>query len=515
MTVNLRRVHEDHTAMARDRCLLGIDLGTSSVKAVVIDEGGTLLSTESIEYPIISPQPGWAEQDTRDWWEGTVRAVRKAAQGLEDRVCAVGFSGQMHGTVLIDDNATPIGRAVIWADQRSVREVRDFTDALGDDVLARVAGTVPATGFMGPTLLWLKRNQPERLNATRFVMLPKDYIRLRMTGTIATEASDASSTALFDVRRRSWSEEIISMLGLPESLFPQVLDPSRVAGELRDDQARELGLHAGIPVVAGCADQVAQAVGNGLTEPGRGSVTIGSGGQIFIPLEAPVVNSALNLHVFCHAPGNRWYIMGAILTAGLSLRWFRDLQNLSGRSGAYEHLSRIAAEVRPCSEGLIFLPYLAGERSPHMDPKARGSFAGLTMRHGTAHMARAIMEGVAFALRQVMDTIAGLGIPVNELVAAGNGLTSPVWRQIVSDIFDKPLVFSRDGEQTGRGAALIAGIGAGVYSGYGELEAVLPSDTEVTEPIQSHREQYEDQYRRFCRLYPLLKQLMHELNDEQ
>jgi xylulokinase len=501
--------------MAVRSCLLGIDLGTSSVKAVVIDERGNLLARGSAEYPIHTPHAGWAEQDTRDWWNATLSAVRQAVQGLEGRIAALGLSGQMHGTVLLDENDTAPDPAVIWADQRSAGEVLEFSRVVGEDLLARVAGTAPAAGFMGPTLLWMKRNQPRRLERARSVLLPKDYLRLRMTGVTATEASDASSTALFDVKRRSWSSLIIKKLGLPESLFPRVLESAQVAGKLRKEQAGELGLPAGLPVVAGCADQAAQAVGNGLLEPGRGSVTIGSGGQIFQSLRAPVVNRELNLHVFCHAPENRWYVMGAMLTAGLSFRWFRDLIGLTARPDAYDYLSQAASEISPGAEGLLFLPYLAGERSPHMDPGARGAFVGCTMRHGMAHMARAIMEGVAFALRQVMDAMAVLEVPFKELMAAGNGLESPVWRQIVSDVLGKPLTLSREREQTGRGAAMIAGIGAGVYSGYDELVSILPRNTESTEPILSNCRVYEEQYRRFSELYPLLKPMFHELSSDQ
>jgi xylulokinase len=501
--------------MAVQRYLLGIDLGTSSVKAVVVDERGTLAARGSAEYPIITPHVGWAEQDTQDWWSATVQAVRQAVKGLERCIVALGFSGQMHGTVLVGEGGVPLGNAVIWADQRSEREVLDFREMVGADLLAGVAGTAPATGFMGPTLLWMMRNQHERLERTRVVLLPKDYIRLRMTGVTATEASDASSTALFDIGRRSWSSVIIQKIGLPESLFPRVLEPARVAGTLREKQADELGLPAGLPVVAGCADQVAQAVGNGLLEPGRGSVTIGSGGQIFMPLDVPVVNRGLNLHVFCHAPEDRWYVMGAMLTAGLSFRWFRDLVGLTASPDAYDRLSGEASEIGPGAEGLLFLPYLAGERSPHMDPRARGAFIGCTMRHGRAHMARAIMEGVAFALRQVMDTMAVLQVPLNDLMAAGNGLESPVWRRILSDVLGKPLTLSREREQTGRGAAMIAGIGTGVYSGYEELMSILPSNAESTEPIQVNHRVYEGQYRRFCELYPLLKPMLHELSSDQ
>jgi xylulokinase len=418
----------------------------------------------------------------------------------------------MHGTVLVDENDESVGRAIIWADQRSVAEVAALTDAVGRESLASIAGTPAATGFMGPTLLWLKEHQPERLKRSRHVLLPKDYIRLRMTGAAESEPTDASSTTLFDIANRNWSDSIIAALELPRSLFPRVLSPAQVAGALRSEQAGELGLRADIPVVAGCADQVAQAVGNGLIDPGMGSVTVGSGGQIFIPLDAPVINSELNLHVFCHAPENRWYILGATLTAGLSLRWLRDLLGLGDRADAFEYLSGMAAGVAAGSEGLLFLPYLAGERSPHMDPKARGSFVGLTLRHGAAHMARAVMEGVAFALRQVMERIVELQVQASQLIAAGNGLSSPIWRQIVADVLSVVLLQTRDRETSGTGAALLAGIGSGVYSGYDALEAMKQEKPSLTEPLDANTRLYEEQYRRYAELYPLLKPLFHDID---
>jgi xylulokinase len=497
-------------AAVKAQFLLGIDIGTSSVKAVVVDATGRLISTASEEYPIESPRTGWAEQSPEEWWRAVTVAVRHAVQD-PNRIRAVGFSGQMHGTVLLGEDDAALGPAIIWADQRTTGEVSEFARLVGPELLARAAGTAPAAGFMGPTLLWLKRHQPEYLNRARHVLLPKDYVRLRLTGKVATEASDASSTALFDIGRRRWSEEIIGILGLPGSLFPTVLEPSHIAGELQSKAANELGLQAGLPVTAGCADQVAQAVGNGLIDPGRGSVTIGSGGQIFIPLDAPAENGDLNVHVFCHAPENRWYILGAMLTAGLSLRWLRDLLGMRGRDDAFDSLSAAAGRIPPCSEGLLFMPYLAGERSPHMDPKARGGFVGLTMRHDRGHMARAVMEGVCFALRQVMDTVSSLGMPVNEMLAAGNGLESPVWRQILADVLGVPLVISAEKEQAGRGAAMIAGIGIGMFKGYHDLVERIPEKAGGIDPVESNRQRYEVHYRRFCGLYPLLKNLFQEL----
>ena len=485
--------------------ILAIDLGTSSVKAVVINESGQLLGSGTQEYPIHSPQPGWAEQAPQDWWNATGQAVQQATNLAEVPIKAIGLSGQMHGTVLVDAASQPVGPAIIWADQRSIREVEMITAQLGPDRLARIAGTAPATGFMGSTLLWLKQHDPARLDRAKACLLPKDYLRLRLTNNLAAEPSDASSTALFDVHQRCWSREIVETLGLPEYLLPPLLDSAEVAGTLTKTAAEALHLPVGLPVVAGCADQVAQAVGNGLLNPGNGSVTVGSGGQLFVPLDSPIPDDQLRLHLFCHAPVNRWYLLGAMLTAGLSFRWFRDLVGLAKTADAYQQLSAQARDCQPGADGLIFLPYLAGERSPLMDPRARGCFIGLTLQHGQGHLARAIMEGVAFALRQILETMLELGAPLNQLLAAGNGLSSRIWRQIVADVFARPLYRLTDPERSGAGAAMIAGIGANIYSGYEELQQLLPPPSEITEPIAAHVSFYEARYQQFCRLYPTLK----------
>lgn len=493
--------------------ILAIDLGTSSVKAVVISESGQLLGTGTEEYPIDSPRPGWAEQEPEAWWAATTQAVQQATTRAAVPIRAIGLSGQMHGTVLVAADSQPVGPAIIWADQRSTREVAEFTALIGSDRLARIAGTAPATGFMGSTLLWLKHRDPGRLDQAEACLLPKDYLRLRLTGHIATEPSDASSTALFDVRQRRWSDEIIEALGLPGHLLPPLLDSTEVAGTLTKAAAEALHLPAGLPVVAGCADQVAQAVGNGLLEPGNGSVTLGSGGQLFVPLASPVPDDQLRLHLFCHAPADRWYLLGAMLTAGLSFRWFRDLLGLTGTADAYHRLSSQAAGSPPGANGLIFLPYLVGERSPLMDPLARGCFIGLTLQHERGHLARAIMEGVAFALRQILETMLALGAPLNQLVAAGNGLSSPVWRQIVADVLARPLYRLADPERSGAGAAMIAGIGAKIYGGYEDLQRLLPAPSETTEPMVAHIDFYERRYRQFCQLYPALKPFFHNFEE--
>jgi xylulokinase len=500
--------------------LLGIDLGTSSLKAVVIREDGQLLGVGTQEYPILTPQPAWAEQEPEAWWRAAVLSVREAlkraaqAAGEPITIGGIGLSGQMHGFALVGADHQPVGPAIIWPDQRSVEEVGEITTLIGSERLARIAGTAPATGFLGPTLRWLCKHDPARLDRAQACLMPKDYVRLRLTGNIATDASDASATAIFDIGQRRWSDEIIKALELPARLLPPVLESNEVAGQLTPSAAEALGLRPGIPVVTGCADQAAQAVGNGLIDPGTGSVTIGTGGQLFAPLTAPAADPQLRLHTFCHAPAGRWYALGAILSAGLSLRWLRDTLGLRETPDAYGQLSALAAQVPPGADGLLFLPYLVGERAPLMDPRARGCFVGLTLRHERGHLARAIMEGVALAMRQVLNIMLELN-PVETLLASGNGLVlSPVWRQIVTDVFASPLRLAKAGERAGVGAALIAGIGAGLFRDYADLRPITgqAAATDLSEPDAERAAFYLEQYKRFVQVYPLLKPILHDLS---
>ncbi|MBX3065279.1 MAG: xylulokinase [Anaerolineae bacterium] len=400
--------------------LLGIDLGTSSVKAVIIDERTRLLGVGGAEYPISVPQPGYAEQAPEQWWQATIKAVKQACTAANTTdISAIGFCGQMHGGVLIDQYGVAIAPAIIWADQRSAEVLEEFTATVGQDRLVTQAGTAPAAGFMGPTLLWLKRHQPEMLDAAEAIVLPKDYVRCRLIEEIDTDASDASATALFNIHDLRWSTDMIKALELPLTLFPTITESETVVGVLSPAAAEALGLPAGIPVVTGCADQPAQALGNGLINPGVGSITLGTGGQIFVPQSAPTTDPQLRLHTFCHAPADRWYTLGAMLSAGLSLRWLRDTLGMENDPDAYTKLSALAASVNPGADGLLFLPYLIGERAPLNDPHASGAFIGLQLGHGVGHLARAVMEGVAFALRSILDVMTEMQLTPPEFLASG------------------------------------------------------------------------------------------------
>jgi xylulokinase len=485
--------------------LLGIDLGTSSVKVVVLTLDGSISGIGSAEYPILTPSIGYAEQDPEDWWRGTVVAVRQAMEKAgHPEISSVAFSGQMHGFVLIGTDRRALGPAIIWADQRSADLLPEIESIVGADL--KKCGTAPAAGFLISTLYWLQKHQPQVLEQALTLLMPKDYIRLKITGELGTDESDASATGIFNVEQRTWADDLIARLKLPRAVFPMTNQSTEVVGTLSKEAAAELGLVPGIPVAAGSSDQPAQAVGNGLIDPPLGSVTIGTGGQVFVPLSQPLLDPKLRLHTFCHAPRERWYLLGAMLSAGMALRWLRAI--LGNDRFSYAELDRIAGEIEPGCEGLTFLPYIVGERSPIMDPHAKGSFVGLSLRHGPAHVARALLEGVAYALRQIIETMEDCGASLPELVASGNGLGSPLWRQMLADVINRPLFQGQDAyasERAGVGAAMMGGIGAGVFKGYQDAKRLAPVFDVVTSPNRDRTERYETAYRRFLDLYPRLK----------
>jgi xylulokinase len=496
--------------------LLGIDLGTSSVKAVLFDpQMSQIVAVAGQEYPIHKPAPDRAEQDPEDWWRATVQVVQQVVQaGDGAAVEAISFSGQMHGTVLLDAQSQPLGPAIIWADQRTAHTFHELAALLPTEEYTAMAGTLPAAGFFGPTLLWLKQHDPALLERTHKAILPKDYVRLKMTGEISTDPSDAASSAVFDVSTRDWAWPIIRQAGLPESIFPPIRASIAVAGYLRAEAAAALGLRAGIPVATGCGDQPAQAIGNGLIEAGRGSVTTGSGGQIFIPFERDPGTRLLTdprVHVFNHAAPDHYFVLGATLAAGLSLRWLRGICGLEGNPQAYPILSAEAAQVPPGAEGLIFLPYLNGERTPYMDPLLRGGFIGLASHHSRGHLARAVMEGVSYALRQALEISRSLGAAADTLIMAGGASESATWRSIQADVFGLPLQRTELVEQAGLGAALIAGVAAGTYHNLADACARTVRYGEITLPDRAHHAVYNGYYARFQRLHDVLVEDLHGL----
>jgi len=491
--------------------LLGIDIGTSSVKTAVLEvESASTVHSLTREYPVLQPQPGYAEQNPDDWWNAVVQTVRAATESIDkNAILGIGLSGQMHGTVCLGQNGEPLRPAIIWADTRS----KPQCDALMSrdlDEMSKYAAGRPAAGFMGPTLMWLAQHEPETLARARAVILPKDEVRRRLTGEIATEVSDAAASWLLDVKTGQWSDWLLEACGLEQRYMPTVLQSTEIAGKLTPDAASILGIPAGIPVIAGCADQPAQALAYGLYAPGTALVTIGTGGQVFLPLMQPQTDPHMRFYVFNHALPERWYAAAAILSAGLSLRWLRDLLGLKDRADAYEHLSNLANAVPPGAEGLIFLPYLAGERTPHFDPQASGAFIGLRLHHHAGHMARAVMEGVTFALNECLSLVAESDSQLRVIISGG-AAASPVWRQIQADIFNRPLTLSAGANHACAGAALLAGVGCGVYSSIDDACSRLPQSREQILPNIENVAFYSVQRDLYRGLYDTLKTDMHSL----
>lgn len=493
--------------------LLGIDIGTSSVKALLFDaDTSSVVAVAAKEYPTLRPLPDRAEQNPDDWWQASVEVVRATlAQAGRADVASISLCGQMHGFALVNDDGEPVRPAIIWADQRSAAECQMLIETVGAARYTQIAGTLPAAGFMAPTLRWLIQHEPESLKRASTLLLPKDYVRLKLTGNAATDVSDAAATALFDIEHKVWSTELINAVRVSERLFPEVLESFAIAGTLMPQAAEALGLTTGIPVITGCADQPAQGIANGLIAPGSASVTVGSGGQVFVPVRPPL-HTDPRLHVFNHAAPETWYILGAILSAGLSLRWLRHVVGLDGAPDAYAILSAEAAQVAPGAAGLIFLPYLTGERTPHMDAHARGAFIGLSAFHERGHLARAVMEGVAFALRDALEISLSLGGQANEVIAAGGGAESNVWRQIMADVFGVPLRRSLLRDQTIVGAALLGGIGAGIYPDFATAVQRTAYYGDATDPDSARHATYEMLYQQFRALYPRLREDFHALS---
>jgi xylulokinase len=502
--------------------LLGIDLGTSSVKAILFDaRRGTVTRRAACEYPTYRPAPDQAEHDPADWWGAAVQAVRLALGDLpSDAIHAIGLCGHMHGAAFLDRAGRSVRPAIIWADGRSSAECAALTASMGADRYAGISGTLPAAGFAAPTLMWLNAHEPRTLSKTAVILPPKDALRYMLTGEIATDPSDAAATGLFDVSIKSWSPEIVGAVGIGRGLLPPVRDSAAVAGALTAQAAAALGIASGTPVVIGCADQPAQAFANGIIQKGRVSLTIGSGGQVFAPLAVheDMEGSDFRLpvdarvHIFNHAVPGMWYALGATLSAGLSLRWLRDLLNMTDDPDAYARLSAEAADIAPGAGGLLFLPYLTGERTPHFDPAARGAFIGLRASHTRGHLARAIMEGVAFSMRQTLEIATSVSGAAETVIAAGGAMDSPVWRGIMTDVLGVPLRQTGLSDATGIGAALLAGVGTGIYETYNEACTRTSQPVRITEPNRSVQARYDALYARFVRLYDTLRDDMHALS---
>lgn len=478
--------------------LLGIDLGTGSAKALLLATDGTAIGEASSSYPVHAPHPGWAESEPGDWWSAVALAVRKAVGNHADQVQAIALSGQMHGVVLASESGEPLRPAILWADSRST--TLNAYHSLDATILKRLGNPITA-GMAGSTLLWLREHEPTVYAQARWVLQPKDWLRLRLTGEVATEPSDASGTLLYDVVSDNWAWDAISALNLRCDCLPEIIPSSAIAGYLTTDASEHLGLRVGLRAIAGAADTAAAALGNGLLEPGLVQLTIGSGAQIITPRSQPILDPHGRTHLYRAAVPNGWYTLAAMQNAGLALEWVRGILGLS-----WEQVYTKAFSVPPGCEGLTFLPYLTGERTPHLDPYVRGAWVGLGLHHTQAHMMRAALEGVAFALRQGFEALEATGFKATELRLAGGGTAEMPWKQLLTDILRIPLYATTVAAASARGAALLAGIGIGIYADANDTSKLAAAPTLVATP-QSVDSALEDAWMRYQSLYPRLKNI--------
>ncbi|HJW83602.1 MAG TPA: xylulokinase [Anaerolineae bacterium] len=504
--------------------LLGIDVSTTGAKALLIGEQGAVIASATTEYSLATPRPLWSEQSPADWWQGAGASIGAALSqaGLTgDDVAAVGLTGQMHGLVLLDESGQVLRPAILWNDQRTGPQCAAITEKVGGlHRLLQLTGNAVLPGFTAPKIAWVRENEPNIYERVAHILLPKDYVRYCLTGEYATEVSDASGMSLLDVANRRWSKEMLAALDIPIEWLPRCTESPEISGRINAWAAQATGLKAGTPVVGGGGDQAAQAVGSGIVKAGVISVTSGTSGVVFAHSETYAAEAQGRLHAFCHAVPGKWHLMGVMLSAGGSFRWLRDsigdVERVTARltgDDPYDLLTREAAQAQVGSEGLIFLPYLTGERTPYPDPRARGAFVGLTLRHGKAHLVRSVLEGVSFGLRDSLELIRGVGVPIEQVRASGGGARSPLWRQIQADVFGTELVLVNVTEGAAFGAALLAGVGAGTYASVDEAVEQTVCVTDRTLPIADNVRQYQKLYAVYRSLYPVLQSAFHNLAD--
>ncbi len=486
------------------RTLLGLDVSTTGSKALLIDERGGVIASHTTPHPISQPFPLWSEQDPADWWNGMVASIRAvlAQTGAADTIQAIGLTGQMHGLVCLGERDDVLRPAILWNDQRTQAECDAITATVGASRLIQLTGNRALTGFTAPKILWVREHEPEVYARIRHVLLPKDYIRFQLSGDYATDLADGAGMLLLDVANRRWSEAVLDALDIPAAWLPKVHEGPQVTGVVSAQAAALTGLKAGTPVVGGGGDQAAQATGVGAVQPGIVALTVGTSGVVFAPLASYAYEPDGRLHAFCHAVPGQWHFMGVMLSAAGSLQWYRDTLAPGEDFGA---LADEGGQAPPGCEGLLFLPYLTGERTPHPDPLARGAFVGLTARHTRPYLTRAVLEGVAFGLRDSFELIkASPAALIREVRVSGGGAKSPLWRQIMTDVLGVPLVVAEAIEGAAYGAALLAGVGGGVWADV-QTAAIAAVKTGARVEPGADAGAYEETYQLYRDLYPLLK----------
>ncbi len=501
------------------KAVIGCDIGTSGTKAIVVSEIGQVLSSVTVEYTLSTPHPGWAEQHPDTWLkaanEAVARAVRKAGKA---QIQAIGLSGQMHSSVFLDKAGKVLRPALLWCDTRTHTECVEITRKAGEANLRQWVSNPALEGFTLPKILWVKKHEPKVYDRIAHVLLPKDYIRYRWTGEFATEVSDAAGTLCFDVKNRRWSKELLSKVGVPVSWFPPVTESQDISGLLTAETAKKLGLSPKTPLVGGGADNACGAVGNGIIRPGDVMASLGTSGVVLAHSDKVQVDPQMRAHTFCGSVPQKWYLMGVMLSAGYSLRWYRDTLGMYEKEKAknegldpYDLLGREASRAPEGSEGLIFLPYLMGERTPHKDPHARAAFVGAGARHGREHFARSVFEGITFGMRDSLEIFRDLKIPIRRVVATGGGAVNPFWRQLQADIYGEEVVTVSGKEGPAYGAAILAMVGSKAYSNLGEACGKLIKVTNRTSPRKASVTRYRDVYEIFKKIYPALKPVLRDL----
>jgi xylulokinase len=488
------------------RVAIGVDIGTTGARAVAADERGQVVAVRAVDYALLTPHPGWTEQDPGEWWRAALEVLAATAKASDGEIVGIGLTGQMHGSVFLDRAGDVIRPALLWNDQRTGVQCDEITERVGAARLVEITGNPALTGFQAPKILWLRDEEPANFERVNHVLLPKDLVRFRLTGELATDASDAAGTLLMDLGARTWSDEILDALDLPAGWFPPVVESPEPTGVVRGDLAEELDLPTGLPVAAGGGDNAAAAIGTAVTADGIVSSSIGTSGVLFAHAEERAVDPSGRIHAFAHAVPKKYCLLAVTLSAGGSLRWWRDVTGVS-----YDELVAEAATVPAGSEGLVFLPYLTGERTPHLDPSARGAFVGLTARHSRAHMTRALMEGVLFSLRDGLEIMRDLGVRPMQIRAIGGGASSALWLQLQADVYGATVRRLEIEEGAAYGAALLGHVAAGTYADVDEAASVVRTLDEVTEPDQRSSDSYREEYAIYRELYGTLRDDMHRL----
>ena len=495
--------------------LLGLDIGTSGVKALLVSPEGKIISSKTESYPLATPHSGWAEQSPYDWWEATVKVIKETVSTNSidsSQIKGISLSGQMHSSVFLDEKMEVIRPAILWSDTRTSEQCQEiYTKVGGLNQLIHYVSNPALEGFTAPKILWLKENEPENYKKVKHILLAKDYIRYKLTGELFTEVSDAAGTLLFEVIKKRWSTSLLERLEIDQDLLPPVLNSFDPAGRITKPIAEKTGLKFGTPVVAGGADNACGAVGSGIIEEGRVMVSIGSSGVVLAQTNNPQPDQGGRIHLFNHACSNSWYIMGVMLSAGMSYEWLR--RGLFNNRLGCSKLDQLAEEIDPGSEGLIFLPYLYGERTPHNDANARGVYFGISGKHDQRHFTRSVLEGVAFALKDSLELIKDKGVKIKEVRAIGGGAKSRIWQQILADILGEEINLLNIEEGPAFGAALIAGVGVGVYKSFAEAVNGIIKVKETIIPRIKNTERYNQYYQLYKKLYHSLKEDFRELRE--